>query len=73
MKLSPAGAAGQNLDLRQVHQRLFEALGLLLTNGHLPVELQHRHPAPLGHEGDLDAVHLGVMLAARLVVLVQGR
>src|SRR5215211_2451287 len=121
LKLSPAGAAGQHLDLRQIHphgartgrsrlrlwiqlcseghrpllqvrnrfgpstvgpidgeaafrppQRLVEVLRLLLANGHLPVELKHRHPAPLGQEGDSDAVHLSVVLAARLVVLLQG-
>ena len=54
-------------------QRLLEVPGLLLANGHLLLGLQHRHLAPLGHEGSPDAVHLRVVLMAGLVILVQGR
>ena len=44
---------------------------LLLPYCHLPVRVQQRDLAPLGHEGRADAFHLRVMAGARLVVLGQ--
>lgn len=52
---------------------LFETLGLLLTDGHLPISLQEGNLPPLGHTGLPDAVHLPVVAPARLVILIQRR
>ena len=54
-------------------QCLFETLGLLLTDGHLPISLQDGNLPPLGHKGLPDAVHLPVVAPARLVILIQRR
>ena len=52
-------------------QRLPVVVCLLLPDRYLPVGIQERHLAPLLDAGLPDGVHLGVMPAARLVVLVK--